>query len=140
MRPAASSTARRPHATSGLGRMMSTKKDYIGASMALRAAMTAADRPVLVGFKPLKPEDPIGAGAHFIRPGAELKLRSDEGYMTSTCWSPTLGSSIGLGVIVRGTQRLGEQVRAYDPIRKRDTLVEICPPVFVDPAGERLRG
>ncbi len=124
----------------GLGRMMSTKKDYIGASMALRAAMTAADRPVLVGFKPLNPEDPIGAGAHFIRPGAELKLRSDEGYMTSTCWSPTLGSSIGLGVIVRGTQRLGEQVRAYDPIRKRDTLVEICAPVFVDPAGERLRG
>ena len=60
--------------------------------------------------------------------------------MTSTAWSPTLQSFIGLGLIVRGTQRYGEQVRAYDPIRKRDTLVEICHPVFVDEAGERLRG
>ena len=124
----------------GLGRMLSTKKDYVGAALAGRPALTAADRPILVGFKPINPASPIGAGAHFIRPGAELKLRSDEGYLTSACWSPTLHSHIGLGVIVRGTQRIGEQVRAYDPLRKRDTLVEICQPVFVDPAGERLRG
>ncbi len=124
----------------GLGRMVSGKKDYIGAAMAQRPALTAADRPILVGFKPIIATEQIGAGAHFIRPGAELKLRSDEGYMTSAAWSPTLQSYLGLGLIVRGTQRFGEQVRAYDPLRKRDTLVEICPPVFVDPEGERLRG
>ncbi len=124
----------------GLGRMMSTKKDYVGAALAGRPALVAADRPILVGFKPINPTSPIGAGAHLIRPGAEIKLRSDEGYLTSACWSPTLQSHIGLGVIVRGTQRIGEQVRAYDPLRKRDTLVEICHPVFVDPAGDRVRG
>ena len=124
----------------GLGRMVSSKKDYIGAALAQRPALVAPDRPIFAGFKPINPTDPIGAGAHFIRPGSETKLRSDEGYMTSACWSPTLQSYIGLGVIVRGNQRIGEQVRAYDPIRKRDTLVSICAPVFVDEKGERLRG
>lgn len=124
----------------GLGRMMAKTKDYVGAAMALRPALVAPERPILAGFRPLNPTDPIGAGAHFLRPGLDSKLHSDEGYMTSACWSPTLNSYLGLGVIVRGTQRIGEQVRAYDPLRKRDTLVEICAPVFVDPAGERLRG
>jgi len=31
-------------------------------------------------------------------------------------------------------------VRAYDPVRSGDELVEVCDPVFYDPAGERLRG
>jgi sarcosine oxidase subunit alpha len=101
--------------------------------------MLANDRPILVGFKPLIPTEPISAGAHFLRPGAENKLRSDEGYMTSAAWSPVLRSYIGLGLIVRGTQRMGEQVRAFDPVRSRDTLVEICSPIFYDPQGARLR-
>jgi hypothetical protein len=31
-------------------------------------------------------------------------------------------------------------VRAVDPVRDGDVAVEVCAPVFVDPAGERLRG
>jgi sarcosine oxidase subunit alpha len=120
--------------------MMSTKKDYVGAAMAARPALLSHERPTLVGFKPVNPTDPVGAGAHFIRPGAEIKLRSDEGHVTSTAWSPTLGSTIGLGLLKRGPQRFGERVRAYDPVRGRDTLVEICSPHFVDPEGVRLRG
>ena len=124
----------------GLARMVSAKKDSIGAAMAQRPALVAHERPILVGFKPIISTEPIGAGAHFLRPAAENKLRSDEGIMTSACWSPILQSYIGLGLIVRGTQRFGEQVRAYDPIRNRDTLVQICSPVFYDEAGVRLRG
>ncbi len=124
----------------GLGKMMSTKKDYIGAALAQRPALTAHERPILMGFKPMNPTEPIAAGAHFLRPGSENKLRSQEGHMTSTAWSATLQSHIGLGLIVRGTQRIGEQVRAYDPVRGRDTLVEICSPVFYDPQGAKLRG
>jgi sarcosine oxidase subunit alpha len=30
-------------------------------------------------------------------------------------------------------------VRAYDPVRGGDTLVEVRPPCFIDPEGERLR-
>jgi len=30
-------------------------------------------------------------------------------------------------------------VRAVDPVRNNDCLVEVCRPCFIDPAGERLR-
>ena len=124
----------------GLGKMVSSKKDFIGAALAQRPALTDPDRPVLVGFSPVNPADPIGAGAHLLRPGAENKARNDEGHITSACFSPTLGRTIALGLLRRGPQRLGERVRAYDPIRGRDTLVEVRAPVFYDPDGARLRG
>ena len=60
--------------------------------------------------------------------------------MTSVAFSPTLGHWIGLGLLAGGPSRHGERVRAYDPVRDGDVLVEVCDPVFYDPAGERLRG
>ncbi len=123
----------------GLGRMMSTKKDFVGAVMARREALVDHERPTLVGLKPVHAGDPIGAGAHLLRPGAENRARNDEGHVTSACFSPTFGQ-IALGLLRRGPQRLGERVRAFDPIRGRDTLVEVCSPVFFDPEGVRLRG
>ena len=51
-----------------------------------------------------------------------------------------LGHWIGLGVIARGAQRIGERVRAYDPVRNGDVEAEVCSPVFVDPEGARLHG
>ena len=82
----------------------------------------------------------LRAGAHFIREGAEPTARNDEGYMTSVAFSPTLGHWIGLGLLAGGPSRHGERVRAYDPVRGGDVAVEVCNPVFYDPAGERLRG
>lgn len=124
----------------GLAKMMASKKDFIGAVMSGRPALVSHERPTLVGFRSVTPADPVSGGAHFIRPGAEIQLRSDEGHVTSAAWSATLGSHIGLGLLTRGPQRMGERVRAYDPVRGRDTLVEICSPHFVDPEGVRLRG
>ena len=54
----------------GLGRMMSTKKDFIGRVMAGRPALVDPDRPALVGFKPVDQARRLRAGAHFIRKGA----------------------------------------------------------------------
>jgi sarcosine oxidase subunit alpha len=51
-----------------------------------------------------------------------------------------LGHWIGLGVLARGPQRIGERVRACDPVRNGDVEVEICNPVFFDPEGARLHG
>jgi sarcosine oxidase subunit alpha len=59
--------------------------------------------------------------------------------MTSTAFSPTLGHWIGLGLLAGGAQRIGELVRAYDPVRSGDVEVEVVPPVFVDPEGVRVR-
>jgi glycine cleavage system aminomethyltransferase T len=60
--------------------------------------------------------------------------------MTSVAFSPMLGHWIGLGVLTRGPQRIGERVRAYDPVRDGDAEVEVCSPVFFDPDGARLNG
>jgi sarcosine oxidase subunit alpha len=124
----------------GLGRMVSTKKDFIGRLMAQRPALVDPDRPSLAGFRPVDRSQKLRAGAHFIPAGAPAAAEHDEGYMTSVAFSPTLGHWIGLGLIRGGTGRAGERVRAVDPVRDGDVEVEICEPSFVDPAGERLRG
>jgi len=122
----------------GLGRMMSKKKDFIGRVMAGRPALTDPNRPTLVGLKPVDRSQRLHAGAHFLDLGAAPTADNDQGYMTSVVYSPTLGHWIGLGLVARGPQRIGERIRAYDPVRNRDTEVEICSPVFVDPEGARL--
>jgi sarcosine oxidase subunit alpha len=124
----------------GMAKMVSAKKDCIGKVMAGRPGMTDPDREVLAGFKPVTHDEELTAGAHFIGIGREAKTANDEGHMTSVCFSPSLGHSIGLGLIRRGHERHGEKVRAVDSVRGRDVEVEICSPHFVDPAGERLRG
>jgi len=123
----------------GLARMVSGKKDCIGKVMATRPGMTDANRMTLAGFKPVALDAELTAGAHFVGIGREASTANDEGYMTSVCWSPSLGHSIGLGFIRRGHERHGEKVRAVDPVRGKDIEVEICSPHFVDPEGERLR-
>jgi methylglutamate dehydrogenase subunit C len=124
----------------GLGRMMSSKKDYIGRVMAQRPALVAPDRPALVGFQPVDRSARLRAGAHFIPVGAAATAENDEGHVTSVAFSPMLECWIGLGVLARGPQRIGERVRAYDPVRNGDVEVEICNPVFFDPEGARLHG
>ncbi|GGF73189.1 sarcosine oxidase subunit alpha [Azorhizobium oxalatiphilum] len=123
----------------GLGKMASTKKDFLGRVLSGRPAFLEEDRPILAGFRPVDKTKRIRAGAHFMAIGAEPVLENDEGYMTAAIFSPTVDSWIGLGLIKRGTERWGEKVRAYDPVRGEDIEVEICDPAFVDPKGERLR-
>jgi sarcosine oxidase subunit alpha len=124
----------------GLGRMMSSKKDYIGRVMAQREALVAADRPTLVGLKPVERSERLRAGAHLLPEGAEANQANDQGYVTSVAYSPTLGHWIGLALLAGGPTRHGQRVRAYDPVRSGDVTVEICDPVFFDAAGEKLRG
>jgi sarcosine oxidase subunit alpha len=124
----------------GLARMLSTKKDYIGRIMAQRPALLAEDRQMLAGFRPVKRTDQLRAGAHFVSENAEPIACNDLGHMTSVAFSPTLGHWIGLGLLANGPSRHGERLRAHDPVRGGDVLVEVCAPVFYDPAGERLRG
>jgi methylglutamate dehydrogenase subunit C len=122
----------------GLGKLMSKKKSFIGKVMAQRSGLSAPDRPALVGFKPVDRTQRLDAGAHFAPVGALVRPDNDEGYMTSVAHSPTLDTWIGLGLLRRGPQRIGERVRAYDPVRNGDVEVEVCSPAFVDPQEERL--
>jgi sarcosine oxidase subunit alpha len=124
----------------GLGRMMSSKKDFIGRVMAGREALVDPERPTLVGLRPIDLGARLRAGAHFLKIGAEAAAENDEGWMTSVAFSPSLGHWVGLGFVKAGPARLGERIRAYDPVRNGDVEVEVCSPVLIDQQGERLHG
>ena len=123
----------------GLGRMMSKKKDYIGRVLAARPGLTDHDRPTLVGIMPLDRSARLYAGAHFLALNSPATLDNDQGYMTSVAYSPTLDSWIGLGVLRHGPDRIGQHLRAHNPLAGSDVDVEVVSPVFLDPEGTRLR-
>jgi sarcosine oxidase subunit alpha len=123
----------------GLGRMMSKKKDFIGRVLARRAGLADPNRAALVGIRPAEKSVRLYAGAHFLTLGAEVSLQNDQGYVTSVAFSPMLGHWIGLGLLVRGQERLGERIRAHSPTRGGDVDVEIVASVFFDPQGARLQ-
>jgi len=124
----------------GLIKMVSQKKDCIGKHMSERPAMLDPDRPIFVGLKPKKPQSKLTGGAHFLDKGAKPSLENDLGHMMSVAYSPMLKSWIGLGIVKRGRERIGETIRAVDFVRGMEFEVEICDPVFFDPEGVRLRG
>jgi sarcosine oxidase subunit alpha len=123
----------------GAGSMVSKKKDCIGNVLSERPELNRPDGLRLMGFRPVNRGESLGAGAHFVARGNAATTENDEGWMTSVAYSPSLGHSIGLGFIRRGSERLGEIVRAFDPVRGKDIEVEIVSPHFIDPEGERLR-
>ena len=123
----------------GMARMVSRKKDCIGAVLSRRDGMSAEDGLRLVGFVPVNPADPLTAGSHFIAAGAPSTATHDAGYMTSVVYSPHLGHSVGLGYLANGSARIGEELRAVNPLGGTEIAVRVASPHFIDPEGERLR-
>ncbi|MCB1500092.1 MAG: sarcosine oxidase subunit alpha family protein [Bauldia sp.] len=123
----------------GFGKLLSKKKDFIGRFMAARPALTDPGRTTLVGVKPVEPGARLRGGAHFVPRDATVSSENDQGYLTSVAFSPELGHWIGLGFLANGPERYGEVIRAADPLRSADVMVEVCAPCFIDPEGARLR-
>jgi sarcosine oxidase subunit alpha len=124
----------------GFGKMLSTKKDFVGAVMARRAHLLDPSRERLVGIKTVDRNAKLAGGMHFVPQQAKASIENAQGHVTSVCYSPTLGQWIGIGLLTNGPERHGETVRVVDPLRGAETLVEVCSPVFIDPEGARLRG
>ena len=124
----------------GLGAMVNTKKDAIGTRLSQRPDMNTEDDLRLVGLRPVDRTIMLTAGAHFLAPSDPTDMAHDQGWMTSVAYSPELGHSIGLGFLKRGSERIGERIRAYSPVRDQDILVEVCSPHHIDPEGVRQRG
>ena len=124
----------------GLGKMVSRNKDFIGAALLDRPEQTRDDGFRLVGLRAVDVDVNLTAGAHFLNPGDPADIAHDQGWMTSVAYSPELGHSIGLGFVKRGHDRHGERLRCYSPIRGQDVMVEVCSPHHIDPEGERQRG
>ncbi len=122
----------------GLEKMVSARKDCIGKAASQRPGLHGPAREQLVGLKPLT-DAAITAGAHLFVPGEKVERVTDQGYVTSVCYSPTLATWLGLGFLTNGRARHGETVRLVDHLRSIDVLVEVCDPVFHDKEGAKLR-
>jgi sarcosine oxidase subunit alpha len=122
----------------GLNRMVSRKKDSIGAVMSRREGL-AGDTHRLIGLRPVNPAHKIAAGAHLFAQGAAQSTETDQGWVTSACYSPHVGCHIALGFLERGDARLGEVITAANPLEGQTVLAEVVSAHFVDPEGGRLR-
>jgi glycine cleavage system aminomethyltransferase T len=94
----------------GLGRMASKKKDYIGRMMSEREGLNDPDRMQLVGIRPLDPASASGLALTCWPQRQAVNEATDQGYVSSVAWSPTLDSWIGLGMLKRGRERHGERL------------------------------
>lgn len=124
----------------GMGRLVSDKKDSIGAVLSRRAGLGQDDALKLVGLRPVDKNLPVPAGAHLMSAGTKIDAAHDQGYVTSACYSPTLGHSIGLAFVASGDSRMGEIIRLVSPLTQVAHDVEIVSAHFVDPKGEKLHG
>lgn len=124
----------------GMGRMISPAKDCVGKVMAARPGLVDPAREQLVGLKPTDPDTALPAGAHLYYDGAKPIRENNQGYITSTCYSPTEKSVLALGFLKSGRARHGETVRCVDALRGVDVTCRVCDPVFHDPEGEKMRG
>lgn len=123
----------------GLGAMVSTKKDCIGKTAAMRPGLLGETREQLVGLKPTGAVKELNAGAFLFAPGAPSERANQQGYTSSVCFSPTLDSTLALGFLTNGRARHGETVNVVDHLHQVETLCEVCDPVFFDPKGSRAR-
>lgn len=123
----------------GLGRMVSTKKDSIGAVLSRRDGLNAEGDHRMVGIVPVDPSKPLPAGAHLFDAGAEAVAANDQGWLSSAAHSPHLGSAIALGFLKSGDTRIGDTLRVVSPLDNLDVEARVVSPHFIDPEGERLR-
>ena len=123
----------------GLGKMASSKKDFIGNVLRKRPAMMVKDRARLVGIFPKNRSQTFNAGAILCAEG-DIVGRG-EGWITGVTYSPVFGHWIGLGFISGGYKNwVNKTAFAADPIRKNNVEVVIVSPHMYDPEGLRQYG
>ena len=123
----------------GFGRMVSkVKPDFVGKHMLDREGLNAPDRLRLVGLRPLDPSQGFRTGSHILAKGAQATLENDQGYVSSSCFSPHVGSTIGLALMKHGPERHGEEVVVWNRLAGEFTPAVLCDPVLVDPENRRL--
>ena len=109
--------------------------DFLGKRSLSLPFATSSEREQLVGVIAvdgmLKPGGRVMAEGH-LHPPCPTR-----GYVTSACFSPSLGQSIGLALLERGRELDGSMLRIYSSgqiVRAR-----VCNPTFYDPCNARLQ-
>ena len=123
----------------GLGKMVSTRKAFIGSSLLQRPALQLADRLQLVGLIPTDGSSIIPAAAHLTdAPWQAGKTQTPLGRLTAAVDSPTLGHSIALALLQSGHRRTNQKLWAVSPVENKSVEVLVVGNCFYDLEGSRL--
>jgi sarcosine oxidase, subunit alpha len=112
------------------------KKDFVGKRSLARPAMTRSDRKQMVGLFTVDSKTVLEEGAQIVADATEPIPMAMIGHVTSAYWSATLDRSIALALVRGGRARIGTRLSV--PMPNGPITVEVVPPVFYDPQGERL--
>ena len=115
----------------GLGKMASSKKQYVGSVLKERDGLNDKTRKTMVGLIS-HDHKPLRAGSHILMTSTNI------GHVTSTTYSPALGKYIALALIQDGTTKMGNTLTAAFPLKNEQNSVLVVEPHFYDKEGERL--
>jgi sarcosine oxidase subunit alpha len=116
------------------GAVAAKKADFVGRRSLMRPSALDADRLQWVGLRPLDRRTVLPVGAHVC---AQRPPADSEGYVTSSCYSPSLEEPVAMGMLRRGRARIGEQITVWhlgSPLP-----AEVCMPGFMS-GWESSRG
>jgi sarcosine oxidase subunit alpha len=108
---------------------------FVGRRSLSRPAGRDPQRLQLVGLKPVDGRTLLHVGAHIAPHAPPAPI---DGRVTSSYHSPELGHPVALGLITRGTARIGERVQVWYLGQSAEAEVVRTP--FIDPEGRRVHG
>jgi len=121
----------------GWGFPISKKKDdFIGRRSLSRPNDVREDRFQFIGIEALDKNQSLPIGGHIVSQANPQMPVKTQGYLTSACMSPTLEKSIGLGIVARGNDRIGEEIFIYS--NGKTYAAKIVSPTHFDVKGDRL--
>jgi sarcosine oxidase, subunit alpha len=122
----------------GLARGIERKAaNFVGRRSLTRPAAVDPERQQLVGLTPVDGRTLLPVGAQIAQAQAPAPAPI-QGRVTSSFMSPELGYPVALGLLARGRERLGEQLRVYHLGAEIAARVVRLP--FVDSQGARVHG
>ena len=120
----------------GLSRLLKKQGDFIGRTLARRAALAGPERLQLVGVRPSDRAQRLRNGSQLVAPEAR---NESLGYLTSATPSVEFEGWVGLALLRDGRQRLGARLLARSPVHEETTEVQILSPHMLDPENTRVR-
>lgn len=124
----------------GLGKMVSTKKDFIGKRSLTRSDCLRPGRKQMVGLLPEEPGHALPEGSQLVEVGHSARPPPVPmlGFVTSSYWSATLDSHFCLALVADGRNRHGDVIEVA--LGPGPALARIVDPVFYDKEGARRDG
>jgi sarcosine oxidase subunit alpha len=127
----------------GLERAVSKQKDFIGKRSFARADTCRSDRKQLVGLLPLDKAFVAAEGSHLVSSPERATFDPANGspsigHITSSYYSPNLGTGFALALLANGRALHGQVVHCVDGGALKP--MHVVDPVFIDKEGKRRDG